>query len=285
MGMPSHVTQDTPSFQPLQRPPHVSSSIAEQILNQITAGQLAVGARLPSEEVLAREFGVSRPTVREALAALQFAGHVESRRGYGTVVISSDAMAKTVSKSRPLESLTEAVDLLEARILIEPQALAVAAADPDPAALRAARELIGGMHLAVNDPELHATTDVRVHRALLHVCRNTFLRDSALDLLEVAVDPMLSTARTHAWTSPNLPHVWADQHDVVCDAIANGDADRARAGSLAHLASVVDNLAAATSDEPKLKQRMTGLLAQVATHAVDSAEGAVAGQHEDGNNS
>ena len=79
--------------------------------------------------------------------------------------------------------------------------------------------------------------------------------------------------------------MWADQHDVVCDAIANGDADLARAGSLAHLASVVDNLAAATSDEPKLKQRMTGLLAQVAAHSVDSAEGAVAGEHMDGTNS
>ncbi|MGN6574926.1 MAG: FadR/GntR family transcriptional regulator, partial [Nocardioides sp.] len=172
------VTPATPKFRPLQRAPHVASTIAEQILQQITGGSIPVGSRLPSEEVLAREFEVSRPTVREALAALQFAGHVESRRGSGTVVISSEPAPRTLAEQLPLGSLAEAVDLLETRILIEPQALATAALDPDHRALETARELIGGMHLAVNDPELHATTDIRVHRALLGVCRNKFLRDS-----------------------------------------------------------------------------------------------------------
>ena len=257
------VTPATPTFRPLQRPPHASSSVAEQILKQITAGSLPVGARLPSEEVLGREFGVSRPTVREALAALQFAGHVESRRGFGTVVISSQPGQRGTLEQGPLSSLSEAVDLLETRILIEPQALAAAAKDPDMSALHAARELIGGMHVAVNDPELHATTDIRVHRALLSVCRNKFLRDAATDLLDLAIDPLLLTARTQAWDSSDLPHVWADQHDVVCDAIAARDPERARVGSLAHLASVVENLAAATTDSPELRRRMDALCAQV----------------------
>jgi DNA-binding FadR family transcriptional regulator len=222
-----------------------------------------VGARLPSEEVLAREFAVSRPTIREALAALQFAGHVESRRGSGTVVISSEPTSRALAEQPPLGSLTEAVDLLETRILIEPEALANAATDPDMYALEAARELIGGMHLAVNDPELHATTDIRVHRALLNVCRNKYLRDAAADLLDLAIDPLMRTARTQAWESRELPHVWADQHDAVCDAIAARDPQRARASSLAHLASVVENLAAATSDTPDLRRRMDALCAQV----------------------
>ncbi|NYD43235.1 GntR family transcriptional regulator [Nocardioides panaciterrulae] len=245
----------------------MASSIAEQILGQITNGSIPVGARLPSEEALAREFEVSRPTVREALAALQFAGHVESRRGSGTVVISNEAAPRDLERP-PLGSLAEAVDLLETRILIEPQALAAAASDPDRKALRAARELIGGMHLAVDDPELHATTDIRVHRALLAVCRNTFLRDAATDLLDLAIDPMMLTARTQAWGSSELPHRWADQHEVVCVAIANGDRRGARVGSLAHLASVVENLAAATSETPELSRRMDALFAQLAEAGV-----------------
>ncbi|MGN6575034.1 MAG: FadR/GntR family transcriptional regulator [Nocardioides sp.] len=260
----------TPRFRPLQRAPHVSSSIAEQILGHISDGSIPVGARLPSEETLAREFDVSRPTVREALAALQFAGHVESRRGSGTIVISSEPVSRTVAEQQPLASLAEAVDLLETRILIEPQALATAALDPDPAALAAARELIGGMHLAVSDPELHATTDIRVHRALLGVCRNKFLRDAAADLLDLTIDPLLLTARTQAWSSKELPRVWAGQHDVVCEAIAAGDAERARAGSLAHFASVVENLAAATCDTPELRRRMDALCAHV--NSANSAE-------------
>lgn len=258
-------TAITPRFRPLVRPPHVSSSIAEQILGQITAGSIPVGTRLPSEEVLAREFQVSRPTVREALAALQFAGHVESRRGSGTVVVNSEPTLRVAIERRPLGSLAEVVDLLEARILIEPHALATAASDPDLGALDAARELIGGMGLAVNDADLRATTDIRVHRALLNVCRNKFLRDAAIDLLDLAIDPLLLTARTQAWDSKELPHIWADQHEVVCSALADGDPERARAGSLAHLASVVENLAAATTDTPDLRRRIDVLLALVAS--------------------
>lgn len=261
------VTSPTVKFRPLERAPHVASSIAEQILGQITNGSIPVGARLPSEEVLARDFGVSRPTVREALAALQFAGHVESRRGSGTVVISNEPAPHDLERP-PLGSLAEAVDLLETRILIEPQALAAAASNPDRQALRAARELIGGMHLAVDDPELHATTDIRVHRALLAVCRNAFLRDAATDLLDLAIDPMMLTARTKAWASSELPHRWADQHDVVWMAIANGDRHGAQVGSLAHLASVVENLAAATSGTPALSRRMDALFAQLADAGV-----------------
>jgi len=246
----------------------VASSIAEQILGQITNGSIPVGARLPSEETLARDFEVSRPTVREALAALQFAGHVESRRGSGTLVLNNEAAPRDPIDRQPLASLTEAVDLLETRILIEPQALAAAAVDPDREALRAARELIGGMHLAVDDPELHATTDIRVHRALLAVCRNKFLRDAATDLLDLAIDPMMLTARTQAWASSELPHMWADQHDVVWVALANGNARGAQVGCLAHLASVVENLAAATSDTPELSRRMDALFVKLAEAGV-----------------
>ncbi|WP_460932744.1 FadR/GntR family transcriptional regulator [Phycicoccus ginsengisoli] len=257
-------TPDAPSFSPLPRAPQVSSSIAERILERIVDGSIPVGARLPSEEALAREFAVSRPTVREALAALQFAGHVESRRGSGTVVISSESGARTPTERQPLRSLAEAVDLLEARILLEPEALAAAAKDPDVDALEVAADLIRGMHFAVDkDQNLHATSDIRVHRALLDVCRNHFLRDAVLDVLDLAIDPLLVTARVQAWEASDLPHVWADQHDVTWQAIAAGDPERARAGSLAHLASVVENLAAATADAPELQRRMDGLLAQV----------------------
>jgi DNA-binding FadR family transcriptional regulator len=146
--------------------------------------------------------------------------------------------------------------------VLEPYALATAAIDPDAGALAEARELIQGMRVAVDEPGLHATTDIGVHRALLRVCRNVILRESAIELLDLALDPMLRIARTQAWASPDLPHVWADQHEVVCAAIVAGDPDAARAGSLAHLASVVDNLAAA-AHEPELARRISTMRAQV----------------------
>ncbi|MDR7465382.1 MAG: GntR family transcriptional regulator, partial [Armatimonadota bacterium] len=66
-----------------------STHVAEQILQAIMSGQYRVGDRLPPERVLAEEMGVSRPSVREALSALQIVGVVASRVGDGTYVRSA----------------------------------------------------------------------------------------------------------------------------------------------------------------------------------------------------
>lgn len=234
----------------------------------IVDGSVPVGGRLPSESDLARDFGVSRPSVREGLAALAFAGHVESRRGYGTVVVSAEPSAGRSTgpadtgadaRPHPLASLDEAIDHLEVRLLLEPAAMASAARDPDLGRLAVARSLVEGMRAAVEEPLLRASTDVRVHRALLEVCRNGALRRSTADVLELSLDPMLVEARSQAWVSARLPLRWADHHLAVCDAIAAGDPDAARAASLTHLGSVVDNLVAAAAATPSLRHRVAAL--------------------------
>jgi DNA-binding FadR family transcriptional regulator len=266
---------DPSPFSPLPRARQVSAHVAEQILDRIGSGVLPLGARLPSEAELARDFAVSRPSVREALAALQFAGHVESRRGFGTVVVSREPVP--VHRHRPpLQALSQAIDLLETRLVLEPHALASAAQDPDQGALKDARTLINGMRVAANGPELRATTDILVHRALLSTCRNVILRETAADLLDLCLDPMLLTARTKAWESPDLPRVWADQHEVVCEAIATGNPEAARAGSLMHLASVVDNLSAVAAADPHLQRRLAAMTHRFGIPAHKPADDAAA---------
>ena len=254
-------------IRPLQRAPLVSASVAEQLVGLIADGTFAVGDRLPSEVDLARDFQVSRPSIREALAALAFAGHVESRRGFGTVVVSKEPSAgrvgAAVSSPRShegLSSLDEAVDLLEVRLLLEPSAMASAAVDPNVEKLDIARSLVDGMRVAVEEPGLRVSSDVRVHRALLEVCPNTRLRQSTAEVLELSLDPMLLETRTQAWASPELPLCWADQHLAVCDAIAAGDPERARMASRDHLASVVNNFAVATENDPLLQRRISAFM-------------------------
>ena len=70
------------TFRPLQR----YEQIAERLAADIRSGLLAPGERLPSERELARALEVSRASVREALAALQLRGVVETRAGAGTFV-------------------------------------------------------------------------------------------------------------------------------------------------------------------------------------------------------
>lgn len=249
-------------FDAVTRAPQVSQSISAQILKAIQTGAYPVGARLPTEAELARQFGVSRPSVREALAALQFAGHVETRRGYGSVVVTPPPLVAEATRlpDHELRNARDAVDLLEARLLVEPYALAVAADDPDRQALAEASDLIHGMSVAVDEPDLHAETDLLVHRALLMVCPNRSLRATALSLIDRSMDLPLLPARLKAWAAPVLPHVWSDQHAAAHAALAAGDAVGARAASAAHLRSVVDNIAASVADDPQVGQQLADAL-------------------------
>src|SRR5436190_6279567 len=98
---------DDRTFRPLQR----YEQIAERLADDIRSGLLAPGERLPSERELARAMEVSRASVREALAALQLQGVVETRPGAGTFV-TADAAARAPG-GRPHDASPSA--LLEAR--------------------------------------------------------------------------------------------------------------------------------------------------------------------------
>src|SRR3954454_15521681 len=105
------------TFRPLQR----YEQIAERLAADIRSGLLAPGERLPSERELARQLEVSRASVREALAALQLQGVVETRAGAGTFV-AADAQP---SQELPHDASPSAV--LEARAQLEPAVARLAA--------------------------------------------------------------------------------------------------------------------------------------------------------------
>jgi DNA-binding FadR family transcriptional regulator len=243
--MPQRESSSEPS-----RPELVSMSIARRLVEAIQAGSYPAGSRLPVETELAREFGASRVSVREALSALQFAGYVESRRGSGTIVIS--ATPSRPGGSRVVRRLpVDHLQLLEARLVLEPQTIGLGACDPDPTALRLARQLIDGMALSVSAPEIDARTDLRVHAALVETCRNTYLVGECRSLLEAASDSYFQNAQSTAWQDAELLDSWVREHREVWEHIAAGDAESAMRASREHLLSVVyrfaedDTLAAA----------------------------------------
>ena len=106
--------------------------IADQIAALIEKGEYAAGERLPPERDLAKQLGVSRPSVREALIALEVEGYVEVRVGSGVYVAGarSGAMEALPADSGPFE-------LIRARWLIEAECAALAAKAATKAQVRA----------------------------------------------------------------------------------------------------------------------------------------------------
>jgi len=91
--------------------------VAGAVATAIASGRYPVGSRLPSERDLAEEFGVSRPTVREAMIALEIRGMVEARHGSGIYV-----MEGAEASSPALDLDIGAFELTEARRLFEGEA-------------------------------------------------------------------------------------------------------------------------------------------------------------------
>lgn len=234
------------TFDPIQQERPVAVRIAGQILERIKSGVFPVGAKLPGEVELSRQFGVSRPTIREALGALQFAGYIDSVRGSGTRVIGQEP-AVTPSTARDLNA-AEVLELLEARLVIEPEVAALAALDPDLRALSAAEKIVHGMELVAGQSSIEAHTDLRAHSAIAKVCRNSLMTDAALRLLDLAAAPVLSAARDRAWSDDQLPHIWTDHHAAVLQAIRRRDAAAAAEAAWRHLSSSATNVFAALSD-------------------------------------
>ncbi len=87
--------------------------IADQIRSLITAGEFLPRSRLPAERELAKRFGVSRPSMREALIALEVEGYVQVRPGLGIMVTTPNGGAPDCSGDEG------PVEVLRARILIE----------------------------------------------------------------------------------------------------------------------------------------------------------------------
>ena len=93
-------------FQPIE-PRRLYRQIADQLRQLIQSGEFAVGSRLPAERDLAVKMGVSRPSVREALIALEVQGLIEVRVGSGIVGIGREPERVLDNAHGPLEIIRE----------------------------------------------------------------------------------------------------------------------------------------------------------------------------------
>jgi DNA-binding FadR family transcriptional regulator len=120
------ISAGQPTFRAI-RAQRLYEQIAEQIEDFIRANRLGPGDRLPPERELAEQFGVSRPSIREAMIALETAGLIEVRTGDGTFV------RRVVPRGMPLLSWGHsdpgpgALEQFQARKIVEPELAALAA--------------------------------------------------------------------------------------------------------------------------------------------------------------
>jgi GntR family transcriptional regulator, transcriptional repressor for pyruvate dehydrogenase complex len=146
-----------------------------QIRELVERGELGPGEKLPPERVLARELGVSRSTLREAIRALVVMNILVSRHGDGTYVTSLEPEL-LVEPFRFLPSITDEtlLHLFEARRLLEPACAALAAARIDAQELEELEHILSDTE-RLEDTEELLRRDLELHTAIVRATGNPIL--------------------------------------------------------------------------------------------------------------
>jgi DNA-binding FadR family transcriptional regulator len=219
------------------KPRKVSAIAAEQIVEAIQRGDFPVGGRLPSEFELAEQMGVSRPSIREALSALQAMALIESRPGSGNYVLRAPSPLDERNAVGLIESEAGCLEVMEAREALEPAVAALAAGKAARPALLRLREALKRMDrfAAKNDFESYFQEDKAFHSALADASGN-LLVSAALGPLIDTMDHKVYREFTRQYYLKNvsdLQHV-VDLHREILDAVEKKDSDTAHSKMVEH---------------------------------------------------
>lgn len=203
------------------------------LLGRIQAGTYPQGARLPTENEFAAEFGVSRPVVRAALARLREAGLVVSRQGAGSFV--NSAPEDEGSGYEPLGSIVDIADYFSFRRLLECEVAALAADRCTPADLPDLHALLHRIDTDIGAGQATIDSDVAFHARLGQIAGNRFLAES----VEMLQPHMRFVARFVRSLTPsgyvNAKKNMQIEHRAIADAVGRNDAAAARAAMERHV--------------------------------------------------
>jgi DNA-binding FadR family transcriptional regulator len=212
-------------------PRRLYRQIADQIRTLVRAGEFQAGSRLPPERDLARQLGVSRPSVREALIALEVEGLVEVRIGSGIYVLNG---SRAVSRAKEIQAASGPFELLRARWMIEGECAALAAKSAKKthiAAIEEALEMMQEEHRTGKQP---LAGDRQFHLRIAEATGNGALVQVVRMLWEERTGPLYKQLEHH-YDSPQLWEAALAEHRAVLKAIAAHDQSGARAAMQRHL--------------------------------------------------
>lgn len=229
-----------PKMDAAQKGGKLYRKVVQEITADIAAGRYPVGARLPAERDLTERFGVSRPTVREAMIALEMRGLVEARKGSGVFVL---AAAPGDGES---ELDAGAFEITEARRLLEGEVAAVAATEIDAAQLAELRDLLAQM--ASDDTEFAEQADRRFHIAIAESTGNAVIISAVTDFWDMRFrSPLAREVLLKAGSLGTENRL--EEHGRILAALEARSPHDARNAMRDHLSRLIDHLLEVTETE------------------------------------
>jgi DNA-binding FadR family transcriptional regulator len=205
--------------------------IADQLRDLMAAGEFKIGTRLPAERDLALQLGVSRPSVREALIALEVEGMIEVRTGSGIYVKQSQP-GRTLSDEA--QSDWGPLEVISARLVIEAEVAAMAAQQASKSQIRAMHGALKKMQDEAAAGEVPRWGDEAFHESIAKACGNSVLLDTVKRLWQARNGPLFERLGAH-FEHPASWQAAIAEHQQVLSAIESRNSSAARRAMHKHL--------------------------------------------------
>ncbi len=223
------------AFRPLPAQRSLSGALIERLTSDITAGKLAPGSRLPTEQEMIATTGVSRTVVREAVAALRAEGLVVTRQGVGAFVAATPRRPFRIEGGE-LRSLREVIEVMELRTGIEIEAAGLAAERASPARLAGIGDAYEAVDRAIGRGDAGVDEDFAFHRSIAEATENPQFVNF-LEYLGRFIIPRQTiriTVDGPAERRAYLARIQEEHRDIL-DAVRTRAAQAARAAMRRHL--------------------------------------------------
>lgn len=216
---------------------NLAETVIQELTHRIDNGIWGPGDKLPSEQELCKEFSVSRPVVREAVASLRLGGRLLARQGVGVFVVEQDVKKIGFAIDGVVDDVRAAAQILELRLGIESESVARAAERRSPASLALITEAFDRFN-ALEDASLQeeAEADFQFHLAIARATNNPHFTE-LLEALGPEIILDLNLKHRQVRVSNRQAHIRkiAREHGAILSAISMGDVAGARTAVRKHL--------------------------------------------------
>lgn len=240
------------SFQPVSVS-RLYRIIANQIKDKISNGSYKAGERLPSERELADMLEVSRPSVREALIALEIEGWVVVRVGIGVFVATPESLPlmRDAGAAGPIPTALldiGAADLLQARLLVEPYCAELSARNATPAQIKLMEEAT----LALPGSEQPFKHNDTLHLLIAESCGNLALASTVQHLWTLSEGSAIFNKLNHHFVYGEVWEVAHKEHLPLLRALQKRQPAAARRAMRAHLLGISSRLGLDASEDKEI---------------------------------
>jgi GntR family transcriptional regulator, transcriptional repressor for pyruvate dehydrogenase complex len=235
----------------------LTSQLTRALRTRIDAGELKPGDKLPSEQELAEQFGVSRTVVREAISSLRASGFVATQQGVGAFVLQRSTWPTLPAEETNPDLLREIINVLELRIALEVEASALAAQRRNSVQLDRMRAALDRIAAMIGASEDAVAPDLDFHQTVAEATGNSHFTHLFRYLGALLIPrARVPTFRFNASDPAEYLLRVNREHEEIFQAIERKDSDAARSAMRLHLSNSRERLRSALQrPKPKSKQR------------------------------